>query len=139
MPRRTRLPLFGLALAGWAAAALYMTVLSRAPVLHPRVQWIPFCGPGMSVWEVAANIALFLPFGGLFLELCPVCQAWECIGLGALLSFGIETLQFSTRRGVFDTTDLIANTCGAALGTLCYLMLKSRIRNGREQPTRTMF
>lgn len=54
------------------------------------------------------------------------------IGFGAVLSAGIEFLQYYYHLGRCETDDVIANTLGTAVGTLSYL-LHIRILKNREE------
>ncbi|MEU6645902.1 VanZ family protein [Saccharomonospora sp. NPDC046836] len=71
-----------------------------------------------SFWQVAANIALLLPFGVLL----PLRWAWWRSGhrvtIAALLvSIGIESMQYLVGVGrVASTDDVLLNTVGAAAG-----------------------
>lgn len=107
-----------LALLGYIVTLLYVTVLSRQSILETRLQLIPFFefnrfkGVGF-----VDNMILFVPAGALFLlSVCPLLP--RGLVFGFLLSLGIESIQYVTRRGVADIDDLIANTLGAALGAI---------------------
>ena len=107
-----------LALFGYIVTLLYVTVLSRQSILETRLQLIPFLefnrikGIGF-----AENMILFVPAGALFL-LSVSPRLPRGLVFGFLLSLGIEAIQYISHRGVADIDDLIANTLGAALGTI---------------------
>ncbi len=67
--------------------------------------------------NIAGNVAIFLPFGAIV----PVMhgrlrRAIRTIGLCAVFSLGVETIQLITRVGSFDVDDIMLNTLGGALG-----------------------
>lgn len=69
------------------------------------------------------NIVFFMPLGFLWPLLWPK-KGWKSAVLGGfLLSLLVEVLQALTRRGVFETDDLINNTLGALLGYGLYRLL----------------
>jgi VanZ family protein len=79
--------------------------------------------------EFAANIAMFVPLGFLFvLFLGPRQWAWALV-VGALLTLGIEGVQMVIPGRVPDVRDLIANGSGAVVGVvLGYLAVQPRRR-----------
>jgi VanZ family protein len=79
--------------------------------------------------EFAANIAMFLPLGFLFvLLLGPRRWAWALV-VGALLTLGIEGVQGVIPGRVQDPRDLIANGAGALVGVvLGYVAVQPRQR-----------
>lgn len=112
------------ALVYYIVTLLYVTVFSRMPVQEIRLQLIPFFEfnriKGIGFVE---NMILFVPAGALLLLAFPL-RARFGFAFGFLLSLGIEAIQYATRRGVTDIDDLIANTLGAALGTLFCMAVK---------------
>lgn len=72
--------------------------------------------------EVLANVAVFVPFGvfaGLLAR-----GGFAPIALGAWLSLALESAQFITGVGVFDTTDLITNTSGTVVGVILAVLTR---------------
>jgi len=80
--------------------------------------------------EFALNILLFIPLGFL-LPLISTAhrQLKKLLFLGFGLSLTIEISQMFTRHRVSDLNDLIANTLGALLGYLCFVLLAKLIRS----------
>ena len=86
---------------------------------HRATDWITYSG--VEFW---ANVGMFLPIGMFFLLLLGRGKWWLAMGLGFLLSVGIETAQyffFPTR--VADIRDIISNTTGAVIGVVVVLIL----------------
>lgn len=72
---------------------------------------------------VVENVLLFLPFGffGAW-NFKRLRNFFACAGTGLLTSLGIETLQYLTRRGIFQIDDILTNGCGMALGWLVFVV-----------------
>ena len=127
-------------------AIMYLAFISREPVPYLRYSINPFgaarrgleFGGGLisgllhgdvkvtnwtSLEGIILNILLFIPFGYLLLSLFPKLRWWHVILLGFAFSLCIELLQLLTRLGYADVDDLINNTLGAAIGSLCYRIL----------------
>ncbi len=73
--------------------------------------------------EFLANIALFVPVGVLVLLMFGRRWWWVGIVIGLLLTLGIEGAQQLLPTRVPDPRDLVANTLGAALGSVITLVL----------------
>ena len=91
-----------------------------------RVHWVPFYGHRLDWLDIAANVALFLPFGyfagGFLSALLPgKKQLWVLVG-ATLLSTLAEFLQIYSHGRYPSATDVGCNVLGAALG----LMLSAR-------------
>lgn len=75
--------------------------------------------------NLIGNVAAFIPFGALIRW---VRNQKTGFGIAVLYTFlfslGIELIQLFTRVGVFDVDDLILNTCGGAIGYVCYRILR---------------
>ena len=79
------------------------------------------------------NALLFVPLG-LSMPYCLSKKPYKrnvfiTIGFAAVLSAGIEFLQYCYRLGRCETDDVIANTLGAAIGTLSYLLYMKILKN----------
>ncbi len=79
------------------------------------------------------NALLFVPLG-LSMPYCLSKKPYKrnvfiTIGFAAVLSAGIEFLQYYYRLGRCETDDVIANTLGAAIGTLSYLLYMKILKN----------
>ncbi len=75
-----------------------------------------------ALWQVALNVALFVPLGFLLCRLIPG-RPWLALGVGVGCSLSIEVTQatglwfiYDCAYRVFDVDDLLANALGAALG-----------------------
>lgn len=79
----------------------------------------------------ALNALLFVPAGCLLTMI--VRRAWVAVVSMLALSFLIEVVQRSTRLGVADVSDLVANIIGAAAGSAVAVVihLGARIRADR--------
>jgi len=79
------------------------------------------------------NILLFVPLG-LSMPYCLSKKPYKrnvfiTIGFAAVLSAGIEFLQYYYHLGRCETDDVIANTLGAAVGTLSYCLYMKILKN----------
>lgn len=124
-------PALGLILTGFVAAALYVTVLSRAPGTERELFLIPF----HSYRELAAggnreilrssfmNVILFYPLGLILSAVLP--ERWPrwtrvLAALAALTAFsaGLEYAQYALALGRVEIDDVIHNALGAGCGAL---------------------
>jgi glycopeptide antibiotics resistance protein len=71
------------------------------------------------------NIILFIPFGFLLPVLGDrfYLARW-CLGVGLLFSMAIEVSQYLTKRGYFQTDDMITNLLGTLIGYIGVLLLR---------------
>ena len=79
------------------------------------------------------NILFFVPLGLSFPYVLSK-KAYKrnvfiTVGFAAVLSAGIEFLQYYYHLGRCETDDVIANTLGAAVGTLSYLLYMKILKN----------
>jgi glycopeptide antibiotics resistance protein len=72
----------------------------------------------ISFYNLAANIALFIPFG-IFLKM-KERSIYQLLYIPFLVISSIELFQFFTARGSLDIDDLILNVSGFFLGYLVY-------------------
>lgn len=102
-----------------------------------QVKLIPFAagagfGPNAPL-EVAANVALFVPFG-LYLGLIAPTWPWtRAAGVLAGASLALESAQYVLAIGVSDTTDLIVNTGGGLIGFGLIALARRRLREAAPQ------
>ncbi len=94
-------------------------------------------GGSLSFWDVCVNlignVIAFVPFGALIRWVRNQKTGFLIAVLYTFLfSLAIEVTQFFTKVGVFDVDDLLLNTCGGALGYLCYWILR-KIDRRRHQ------
>lgn len=66
--------------------------------------------------ESALNLAIFIPVGFFLKDMKKI----TAIILAFLLSIGIETIQYVTMRGIFDTLDIILYVFGIIIGTFIF-------------------
>lgn len=63
------------------------------------------------------NVIMFLPFGFMTPLLMQVFRKMPiCIAVAALISIGIETIQYVTERGYCQLEDVVMNVIGAIIG-----------------------
>ncbi|QBE49854.1 VanZ family protein [Leucobacter triazinivorans] len=121
---RSRTPV--VALFAVYLALLVWIVLWKLEVPHigiagvRQLKLVPFgAGAGFGAnapLEIAANVALFLPFG-LYLGLIAPAWSWGRVAwASAGAALALETAQYVLAIGVSDTTDLIVNTAGGLIG-----------------------
>ncbi|MCQ2001783.1 VanZ family protein [Arthrobacter zhaoxinii] len=81
--------------------------------------------------ESAANVVLFVPFGVLAAAYLAERYAWFAAVVGVAVSCAIETGQHLFLPARFATVhDVMANSLGAALGTLAVYAIRSRKHDG---------
>lgn len=84
-------------------------------IVHHRWGWLS---------QDLLNMTLFVPLG-MTGYLVTKRSAGKTVLIGALLSAFVETTQYLTKLGFFETDDIINNTIGTAVGaTLSYFILK---------------
>lgn len=82
-------------------------------------------------FNLAGNIALFIPFGFLFPLLFRNMGSFGTVLLAAFfLSLFFEVFQFITKIGQFDVDDLILNTLGAIVGYILFALF-NLVTSGR--------
>jgi glycopeptide antibiotics resistance protein len=85
-----------------------------------QVQWIPFYNHRVDLFDIVANVVLFVPFG-YFAScclpdfLCDKKTMWV-LASATLLSASVEFLQIYSHSRFPSTTDICCNLLGAALG-----------------------
>lgn len=78
---------------------------------------------------VVENVLLFLPYGFLASwAFKRMKRFFACTLLGAVTSFGIESLQLVTARGYFQIDDILTNTLGTVIGFWLFWLLFRRKR-----------
>ncbi|MEK5391484.1 VanZ family protein [Margalitia sp. FSL K6-0131] len=110
---------------GYIIMVIGVTFLNRGPAYHDRMDlsflssyreaWYSF---SVRLWQYEyLNIFMFVPFGILFPLLHKRFQkaAWT-IGIAALFTLSIESLQLITRYGIFAVDDLFNNLLGGIIG-----------------------
>jgi len=115
-------------LAAWLFFTLADTVFCREPgtsrSMQLRLFWSYFSGiPDLRAVNLL-NIFLLMP-AGFLLPVVGVRKFWKAALSGFLWSLLIESLQYATRRGLFEADDLFHNTLGACLG---YLIFRLAVR-----------
>lgn len=85
--------------------------------------------PTFDVLEVAANVAMFVPFGVLALTAYRWMRVWSASLAGLATSALIEGVQLFLPTRYSTVSDLVANTAGALLGAL----LVAGVRRSRRR------
>lgn len=110
---------------GFALLAYLLGITLIVTLIPFRFAWpetwrfVFYVGPD----DVFANILLFLPLGFLYRYAQPHAHRHPvavAMGAGAMLSFGIETLQLFEAARNCSPVDVAANAAGAALGAAAY-------------------
>ena len=83
--------------------------------------------------EIINNIWLFIPLGAILYRLS---NNWKIAFIPVLLSLVIETLQYLLNIGLFDLTDLIANSLGGILGIMLCDLINPPLYNKRAEKVR---
>ena len=109
--------------AGVAANTVFPIYLdkpaSEAP-WHVYLNVTPIAG--YEVGDAVINVCVFVPLGVLLALALPGWARWRVLGVAALISLGIELLQWVSAcllggGHVADVNDLLFNVVGAAVGT----------------------
>lgn len=109
---------------------ILITLLPVIPSFdEPSINLIPFRDIineyGDAHIQAILNVIMFIPLG-IFIPMIYKSNGFKVIFIGFLCSFTIEVLQpWITINRVCDVTDLITNTCGAAVGYILYAMVSA--------------
>ncbi|WP_028243492.1 VanZ family protein [Pseudobutyrivibrio ruminis] len=90
--------------------------------------------PAIEFFEFFLNLMLFIPMGYLLPYIFKLYRAHAIkrpLIASFLLSVLIENLQLMTKRGTYDTSDIIANTLGSLFGSFLYLQIAYMLTNPR--------
>ena len=99
---------------------LWITLFSREP-MTTRIFRGLFWEIEMGYWNnIMQNILLFIPLGFLI-------GGKRGVIAGALLSIGIESIQYIFRLGYCELDDALNNTIGAAIGSLLFKKFGKRV------------
>lgn len=126
----------------WCAAILFLTLFSRIGSASVSKVWnVPFHsftnalqkGSWTYLGDFFRNVLLFLPIGFLIPCIDPEHMnktGFSVLG-GLMLSTVIEGVQFVTGLGFCDIDDILANSLGAVMGYLLWLVLRLIQKNWR--------
>ena len=83
--------------------------------------------------NVLGNVAMFIPTG-IILPLLyrKLDRLWKVVGVGALMSLGIEILQLPFFGRTTDADDLVQNTCGVLIGYGICALVRRCFQSGRR-------
>lgn len=126
--------------AGLIAAITLWPTPVDGPVRGPLdglLTWLHAAGVptwvDVTVVEVAANVALFVPWGALVRLGWPGRAWWWATGSAAAMSVAVELVQLLALPARYPSVvDVVANTVGGALGWL--LLRRSSRRPGVRPP-----
>ncbi len=86
--------------------------------------WIDLIFPRTELIEFYLNVMLFIPMGYMLPYLFRwfrIRAARRSVVICFLISIGIENIQLMTRRGSYDTGDILSNTIGGLIGAALFL------------------
>lgn len=105
---------------------LCSTVICRPSItfVFDRLELVPLwtykCvinhAPGVSVWDIVLNVALFMPLGFLVKLIYPSLSLLKMLGIAVICSLFIEINQYIFEKGVAQTDDVMHNVIGALSG-----------------------
>jgi glycopeptide antibiotics resistance protein len=97
---------------------------------YASTDWITY-----SFLEFWSNVLMFIPVGLFFLLLLGRRRWWLAIGLGVMLTLGIEFVQQYLPDRVSDPRDILANSLGALVGVVAALLVTwpAAVRRARER------
>jgi len=85
-----------------------------------EIKLVPYLAAGSAggsdPLEVAANIALFIPFGAFLALFAPSRRWWSQAAMLAGVSIGLEVAQYVLATGRSDVTDVLDNVLGGMIG-----------------------
>ena len=85
--------------------------------LVPLVHLFDYDSARDIIWNVAGNVALFIPCGIVLpMVYRQLNSFWKVIAIGAFISLCIEILQLPFASRASDVDDLILNTLGVTVG-----------------------
>ena len=116
----------------WSLWLIWTTVIVSVTTLpwsnyvgHPHwssVRWIPFHDPPLALFDIVANVALFVPLGFFFTRALPNVslrrRALLTLFSALLLSGSVEYFQVYCHNRIPSTTDILTNVLGAGLGAM---------------------
>jgi glycopeptide antibiotics resistance protein len=111
----------------WTAVIVCVTTLPwKNFVGHPHwdhVRWIPFQDHPLALFDIVANVLLFVPFGYFLVRALPRRSRAlaRTLALAAALSASVEYFQVYSHHRMPSTTDILTNVLGAGLGLLLAL------------------
>ncbi len=86
--------------------------------------------------DLLVNILLFIPVGFLACVDKSRPSIIAAVGLGMLLSFGVELLQYMLGTGILNIDDLLLNFVGVLIGAIIYHLIKSFQKVVVKQPNK---
>ena len=128
MARVTEREKDALFLAVYLAFVVFITLLTRVPILTGIAHWVPFWSYRLGsryARQILLNIVLFLPLGYYSASLF---RAPHALFAAFAVSIWLEITQLITNRGMPDVDDVISNTLGALAGILLYRIGTEKIR-----------
>lgn len=109
----------------YLALTVYITLINRTPN-HSRMAWLQvfltyqyFFSDAYLRRKILNNILLFIPLGAILFRLRSDRTTLFII---ISISAAIELLQYITRRGLFETDDLISNGLGGLIGVAACML-----------------
>ena len=118
----------------WTAVIVCVTTLPWKNFAgHPHwdhVRWIPFQDHPLALFDIVANVLLFVPFGYFLVRALPRrSRAWaRTLALAAALSASVECFQVYSHHRMPSTTDILTNVLGAGLGLLLALKRQPAVK-----------
>lgn len=110
-------------LSWWITVIAAITLLGRSRIVENNFgkifgSFIELSQGHMAIlYDIIFNIILFVPLGVLIRI---KCQTYKAIFIAMFCSFLIEIVQFVTSCGVFEVSDLLANTIGGGIGVVFF-------------------
>lgn len=104
---------------------LEIAYFSREPGSRSRADLMigaTFQNTPRAISYIIENVIMMIPLGVLVPVIWKqVHTVWRCLAVGFLTSLAIETFQFVSERGYFQTDDILTNVLGTFIGYLIYL------------------
>lgn len=126
----------------WISASLYISLLLELTILTREPGMISYSKEDMLLTfrmmlqnskesqmypDIIGNIILFVPCG-VFLKTLLRRSSWTIL-VSFFVTLAVESVQLITGRGLFEISDLIFNTIGAAIGVWIYNHIRIQCEN----------
>ena len=114
-------------LIGYFGVMLCLTLVRPSNAIT-GINMVPFWSYRIRIWpEIIQNYLLFVPFGFL-VPFSGVNRSWtKTIIIAAIISIGIEIMQYVFRCGFAEFDDVFGNTVGAFIGYIYWKYFSKKI------------
>lgn len=124
---RTLWPIYWYLAYSLYACLLFVMLFTKVNTTHAfSINPFDFLNWDPGVLEFLLNIVTFIPLGAWY---GARAGKLEFVIIALVTILGIETIQYVFYLGIFDTSDILANFLGCAIGYWCYQRLRGHFLN----------